>query len=254
MIGASMRDDLLDAKASVDWAFAQLPSLHQRIESWLSDNIEITIEDAEAPPEHQRVIALAKAELPRAFNVEVGAYLNAIRSSLDLLATAIAYRYPGRIAKPEKAYFPVVASAAEFARSRYKAHEFVEGLPDRERGIIEAQQPYHRRNEALGALHDLDIMRKHRRLIQINPRPAGYAKVSGAFRDFRPTHSDWTLRANEKTVLGFLRRDRPSDGEIKFLPHVSFSETGFAARKPIGAVLAEFASRADSIIRLFDTP
>jgi hypothetical protein len=252
MVGASirMRDDLLDAKASVDWAFAQLPSLAERIKSWLAENVKIRLEDTEPPPEHERVVALAKADLPRSFNVEVGAYLNAIRSSLDILATALAYRVP----KPDDAYFPTARSADAFMSGRYKGYEFVKRLPEAPRKIIELLKPYKEGNDTLWALHDLDIMRKHRRLIYADVRPIAIAKVSGAFREFRPAHSDWRLRANEETEIGFLRRARPPEGEIKFIPHVSFAETGFAARKPIGAVLAEFAGVADSIIGLFDTP
>lgn len=40
------------------------------------------------------VVAVEKEPLPLSFNVEVGAYINAIRSSLDILATAMALYHP----------------------------------------------------------------------------------------------------------------------------------------------------------------
>jgi hypothetical protein len=40
-----LREDLLDAQASVDRAVAQFPSLSQRIDAWLKLNVEVTIED-----------------------------------------------------------------------------------------------------------------------------------------------------------------------------------------------------------------
>jgi len=46
-----MRDNLLDAKACVDWAIAQLPVLNSRIESWLKASPYARIEklDVDGP-------------------------------------------------------------------------------------------------------------------------------------------------------------------------------------------------------------
>ena len=73
-----MRDDLLPAQASVDWAVAQFPSLQERIDSWRSLNVHVEI--IELPPDvpNNVMIAIPKEPLPLAFNVEVGAYINTI--------------------------------------------------------------------------------------------------------------------------------------------------------------------------------
>jgi hypothetical protein len=113
-----MRDDLLDAQACVDWAVSQFPALQQRINSWLSVNVHIGVEETPPPATHDPIVAIENAALPLAFNVEVGAYINVIRSGLDILATALARRYG--IPKPDEIYFPVANSEAAFMGGRYK--------------------------------------------------------------------------------------------------------------------------------------
>jgi len=81
------------------------------------------------------VVAVEKEQLPSAFQVEAGAYINAIRSSLDILAATLAQRHC--LALIDDAYFPVVASAQIFSGQRYKGHKLVQALPPSERVIIE---------------------------------------------------------------------------------------------------------------------
>jgi hypothetical protein len=132
---------------------------------WLRQHIEVSIEETEPLATQNVVVLVEKASLPRSFNVEVGAYLNAIRSGPDILATALAERYS--VCDPKHAYFPIAESAASFVAGNYKGRKFVYGLPASERSIIEALKPYKGGNEMLCTLHHLDIMRKHRRLIGV---------------------------------------------------------------------------------------
>ena len=88
-----MRADLLEAQASADWVWGQLPLLDQRVEAWLAANVTIEIRDVPPPATHNPIVALEREILPIAFSVEVGAYINAIRSSLDILAMALVRRH-----------------------------------------------------------------------------------------------------------------------------------------------------------------
>jgi hypothetical protein len=76
-----MRDDVLEARASVDWAQGQLSGLQQRLDAWLHQNVSIDIVDLPPPATRNPLIAIEEQPLPLAFNVEVGAYINAVRSS-----------------------------------------------------------------------------------------------------------------------------------------------------------------------------
>ena len=97
-----MRDDLLHAQASVDWAVARMPDLQERLDSWASANVSVEIEDAPPPAGQNPVVATLKEPIPLAFSVEVGAYLNTIRSGLG----------------PKRPYSGLAVSSALSARIR----------------------------------------------------------------------------------------------------------------------------------------
>ena len=96
-----MRDDLVHAHASIDSAIARLPAFGEEIESWLSANVDCRVEQLEPQLTHSPIIVKMKAPLPLSFNVDFVVYINAIRSSLDILFTTFATRYG--IGKPEDA-------------------------------------------------------------------------------------------------------------------------------------------------------
>ena len=249
-----MRNDLLHAQSSIDWAVAQLPSFNKRLSIWLKDNIVISVRDPDPNGPNEFVVAVEKAPFPLAFMVEAGAYINAIRSSLDILATSLAYRY--RIPKPEDHYFPVAPSKTIFESLRgYKGSEFVQGLPQSERVKIESLKPYEGGNKALWALHRFDIVRKHRRLIS----PAILLNlVTVKAWGFQPTDvftmvSRW-VPIHGEAVLGHLKKDRVDDPEIEIAPYVAIDEAGPFQRKGVIETIREFAGCANSIIKWFEYP
>ena len=68
----------------------------------------VEVKDLGASNPNNIFVAVQREELPRSFNVEIRTYLNVIRSSLDMLAVALAGRYG--ICAPEDAYFPITPS------------------------------------------------------------------------------------------------------------------------------------------------
>ena len=245
-----MQADLLDAQASVNWAVTQTETFDQRIKAWTRVYFEVRIEETPAPAAQNRVIALLKEPLPRAFNVEFGVCINAIRTSLDILATALAERH--HIKGESKIYFPVVRSAHEWTAGKFKGHHLVNGLPDVERRKIEAFQPYNGvNNKSLWELHELDIKRKHRRLIGLTNRPVGFA-MQGVQTGFtaNPALTDWTLSPNQETVIGFIDKGRQNE-EIKFFPAVACAEPGITFRNPVQGTILYFAEVANKIIAAF---
>jgi hypothetical protein len=252
-----MRDDLLDARTAVGWAVAQTVAFDERVKSWASINLNVRIEDTPAPATHNRVIALLKEPLPRVFNVEFGAYVNVIRTALDMLAVTLAERYrlveQGRISNLSEVYFPIAKSAHAFASGNPKGRKFVNALPDVERLKIEALQPYQGGHKYLWNLHHLDIVRKHHRLIELSARPVGFGRANSTIEDFvpNPRLSDWTLSVNQETEIGTLRKGRDDD-YVKFFPAVACAEAGETYRYPVAATLFWFADTATKIIALFD--
>ena len=205
-----MRDDLLHADASVQWATAQFLSLQARIDAWEKRNFYVSVKELPPPATNDVVLALAKEPLPLSFNVEVGAYINAIRSALDILATALAYRYG--IRRPEKAYFPITDTEHEFTRGR--AGRFVDELPAAARTILQGHKPYRGGNDCLWMLHKLDVYRKHHRLLAVSVRPRKFGVWGwNLSATFTPVATGWMPVNDQETVgTAYTRRTIPEYG------------------------------------------
>jgi hypothetical protein len=113
---------------------------------------------------------------------------------------------------PEKVQFPVARSAEHFANGKYLGKEFVAALPPDARRVIDDLKPYFGGNESLWTLHQLDIKRKHRALLDVQVRPLRLTMAGANISptDFVPINNEtgW-LPVNEKTVLGLLRKGVP---------------------------------------------
>lgn len=243
-----MRADLVEAQAGIDWAFSNLLSFEARLQKWLNINVNIEIRDIPPPSTHNPIVATEKELLPSAFSVEAGAYINAIRSSLDILAMTLVRRH-GLALPEDKVSFPFFRSELIFGTQ--KGGPLLQQLPDKERAIIEALKPYPEGNPALWTLHYLDIVRKHRHLLDVQIKPI-HLSIAGNLKqeDFIPLATG-TIRVNEETVLGLLRKGVPG-ATFRSTFYVAITEEGYAHRKPVLATLIHFAEVASQVIKLFD--
>ena len=186
--------------------------------------------------------------MPIAFSVEAGAYINTIRSSLDILAMALVRRHG--LAIPEhRVYFPIADSEETFVKNG--GGPLLQQLPDEDRVKLLALKPYRGSNAALWALHHLDIVRKHRRLLDVQIRPI-HLSMSGSLKpdDFEPLHGE-PFQAGAETVLGLIRKGVP-DTAMQSRFYVAINEPGMIQRRPVLATLAYLADAASSAIKLFD--
>jgi hypothetical protein len=243
-----MRADLLEAQATVDWVWGQLSPLSQRLEAWLEANVTIEIRDVPPPATHNPLVALEKELLPIAFSVEAGAYINTIRSSFDILAMALVRRY-GLPIDESRVYFPIAES--EDALVKKGGAPLLQHLPEEDRAKLLSLKPYCGGNTALWALHHLDIVRKHRRLLDVQIRPI-HLSMSGPlkFSDFESLHGE-PFQVGSETVIGLIRKGVPSPAmQLRF--YVAINEPGTIQRRPVLATLAYLADTASGAIKLFD--
>ena len=84
-----MRDDLLDAQAAVDWAVAQIPRLQSAFLEWQRGYPYRIVQEKDPEGGNDLAVAYQKTPLPRELSPWVGAIINSVRSSLDLLAAAL---------------------------------------------------------------------------------------------------------------------------------------------------------------------
>jgi hypothetical protein len=244
-----MPDDLLDAKAAVDWAVAQLPVLEERIVKWREDEPYSIAIDADSEP-GKKVYRLTKTKpIPSLIVAETGVVIHSIRSSLDILACTLAARHghPGSTST----YFPIWRTEADFLNPQSKVLEKIERLSQIDQAVIKSLRPYPGGNDLLYAFHQMDLTRKHRRLLSasVRPRGVGYFRVG----DQPPPMFTGNRSFEEGTVL--LRTDAAfPDGKVSFFPHISLNEAGIVNDVDLTAPLREFAGLANSIIDIFGYP
>ncbi|NEV78546.1 hypothetical protein DYI24_16010 [Rhodopseudomonas sp. BR0C11] len=246
-----MRDDLQAAKSSVDWAVSQFPDFQARLDSWLKANVYVTIKEMPDNSPNNVVLAVEKEPFPLKFQVEAGAYINCIRSSLDILAATLALRHCPSLV--DESYFPVTKSATIFASGGYKGHKLIKALPTTERTIIESLKPYQGGNELLYALHQLDIVRKHQRLLTTEIHPGRLGVISWGIGHFTPVATGWMRSGDDEAVIGILAKAAPHP-KIDLTMQVSINETAYFKRRPVIRALNDFAGLANSIIALFNHP
>jgi hypothetical protein len=238
-----MRPDLLEAQACVDWPMNQLGDLSKRLDEWLTRGVTIELKELPPPAESNLIVATENELLPLHFQAEVGAYINSIRSSLDVLAMVLVKRHNLPI-REDRVFFPISKSKEEFERLGGGAQRFLEGLPQLERQLVEHLEPYQGGNAALWALHHLDIVRKHRRLLNARFRPI-HMSIQGTLAegDFTPLGGEGSIQVGAETVLGMIKKGVPPLAvHTRF--YVGIDEEGFAARKPAIAVLGQLVNAA----------
>jgi hypothetical protein len=242
-----MRDDLLEAQASVDWAVSKLPAFERALRTWLDDNTEVGLEEMPAPATHDFIVVIEKASFPREFVVEAGAYVNTIRSGLDILACAIGKRES--VLSPDNHYFPVARSAQDFATGNYKGYELVRGLPRHYRDILEAHRPYNGGNKDIWACHHLDITRKHKRLVTVATYPSHYQASMGISTAFDFVSQERI--GNNKTTIAKLIKGA-KDPEVYASTEVTFDEPDDLSDRRVIPALRNFAKAAAAVIKDFD--
>jgi hypothetical protein len=245
-----MRDDLLDAQAGIDWTESKLPAFGDLLQTWINDNVHVVIEDTEPPATHNVAVAVESTPMPLAFNVEAGAYINVVRSSLDILVAALAARSGKSSARTQ---FPIFRSDLDFL-DPLCGIESVKWLSAGDRGIIKSLAPYPGGNDTLWFLHRLDIDRKHRRLLGVRLAPlvvrvSGWSLKDGDVR----FPANFEVVSNSRTVIALIAKDA-ARSRVHLTAHVGLAESGRLGRIPVIQALGEFTSLAASIIKLFDAP
>jgi hypothetical protein len=237
-----MQADPSDAQAAVDWAVSQLPALESRFSDWINDSCALVVEPH--PEMGKNLIKLSlKERLPPTFNAEVGAITNSIRSSLDVICKVVARRYSvlGHI----KVYFPIAPTAADWAaRTNFKGSEFIKALPADASQIFESLKPYPGGNDTLIALHELDNLRKHSRLIDVRIDPVAVV-VSTPSVEF-PTR--WVFENDAVIAWMALGEEK---GQLEAPLQIVFDEATLFPNHPVVPTLSDLARFAESIINLF---
>jgi len=243
-----MRDDLLDAQAAVDWANAQIPILQQRFIAWQRLSPYEIIEEPD--PDHidwKLLIAYLKIPLDPLIQGDAGAIINSTRAALDLLMSALIKR-SGK--KPNSdTNFPIKRIANDFL-SAITGMENKKWISPAEAAAIKRTKAYKGGDHLLYPLHQLDILRKHERLLLVEPKissvhiPKWETGVEPCFQ-----------RMDNKTILFRVFKSRtfhPAHGDTQFASEILFNEpTLLATHQPAEGVLRNFIYRVSALIKSF---
>lgn len=215
-----MRDDLLDSQAAIDWAVAQIPCLEERFVAYLGRRpYDIVMEPDPDQSGHVLLVFYSLGPPDAVLNAEVGAIINSLRTSLDLLFTALVERHTG-VELGRDTYFPIVQDAPNFLGTIQK-HETENRLSQRDIAAIKNLKPYKGGNDTLYLLHRLDVRRKHRKLIEIRPR------ASSVRLPFYGPHTAVWSHMEDKSIL------------LRFPPGTDFLPTKDNTEVPIDIVIYE---------------
>jgi hypothetical protein len=204
-------------------------------------------------------------------NAEVGAIINSLRTSLDLLFTALIER--NGMVVDRSTYFPVTPDSSNFLGTIEK-HEAEHRLSKAEATAIKNMRPYKGGNDTIYLLHHLDLKRKHRKLIEIRPRPGSIhlpmhlpntavqrpaTPAQAAAPPVRATGPDQAaidhLLAKAATAANPAHHDlaRPTDADLAQLEadtHAVLADITPPAQDTGARLQAEIASRAATATQL----
>jgi hypothetical protein len=242
-----MREDLLDAYAAADWAVTHLDGFRQRLKTWV-DGPPYSLIEEDHPEMGKKLIKLrVDNPLPVTFNAEVGAIINTIRTSLDLLASALARRN-GKQPSADR-HFPFYASIMDFIDPIYVAKR-KQWLSDGERALIESLKPYQGGNDRLYALHHFDVIRKHERLLNVRIVPASILISPQARAQGLEFPAQWPGFDDDATIA-WTNLAAPNR-EFQMSLDVVFNEGGLVANEPVGQALRDFWRMATMTIEQFE--
>jgi hypothetical protein len=238
--------DLLEAQESVDWAASRLHGFSHRLNCWMKANLVIGLETTDEASENNVLVIHEKNFFPMKFNVEAGLYINAFRTSLDLLASTLARRVA--FLEERKVYFPIAKNSKHFEDRQFAGSEFFKSLPQSYQDALGSLEPYCGGKYNIWEIHEFDILRKHRRLITIQ-FGSGYSIEGWGLRTtFTPITS---IYASGSTIFGVIKKNS-SITRLECSPHVALCESDIGPKQQLIPTLYNFAKNITEIISIID--
>ena len=240
--------DLSHPKASVNWAISNLDDFKKRLEDWIKLNINMVRRDVDPDGTDFLLVAIRNSQLPLEFSVEAGAYINAFRSALDILATSL-LNYDC-ITDVTDTYFPICKSSNTFGKEGTKGSNLINGVSAQCRNILESVQPYNRPDDLLLPLHNMDVERKHKRLLSVEFITPKLGVVGRETRDnFIPNPSGFQ-RSDNETILGKIAKSEQNP-QFHLACNIAFDECFFPRGTRVIEQLRTFGAYVHSVINEF---
>jgi hypothetical protein len=242
-----MRDDLLEAKASVNWADAHIPVLQNRFVSWQqAAPYYLIMEPDPQSREWEFLVAYLQTPLDLLILGDIGAIINSARTALDLLMAAILARHS---VKPRReGHFPIRKTAQDFlsAINMLEEKKWISAI---EAAAIKRLKAYSGGHPTLYAIHQLDILRKHERLLTVEPAvdATRITQLNGISYVHRKVREDKTILYRIPTGTF-----RPTKGNTLVSAEIFLDEPALGInRKPAILTLQTFVAGVRGIVDSF---
>jgi hypothetical protein len=187
-------------------------------------------------------------EIPVSLALIAGDATHSLRIALDYLACELV-RSAG--VTPKNVYFPICETP-----EKYKAESpgKTQGMPIAAKEIIDQIAPYQGGNNALWALHALDVTDKHRLLITVG---AQVAKVVQLTLSSEMTEFSALLRAprglEEGDILGEVSGNSEANQRINFTFDIAFGQPEGLTGESVVGTLHHMAQMVEAIIGHFES-
>jgi hypothetical protein len=242
-IDTANRDGFEDARSCANWAISHTPTLQSRIKEWLQSDPYALFVDSDPERGDKFLAAYQVKPLDPFIYADIGAMLNSIRSALDMLMCALCRR--NGIEPTRDTKFPIHRQV-DGLRGELKNIEKEKWLTKGQVDKIEALRPHKGGDDAIFAIHTLDVVRKHDRFLSAQPSivRTHITAWGGAISELRPL--------NDKTILYRLPATsvfRPTKGNAMVSAEIFINEpTSGVVDKPAVRELRYFARRVLEII------
>lgn len=239
-----MKADLEEALVPVKWAESQIPILQQRLIDWQrSYPYEVITERDALDDNRELLVAYLKKPLDPLIVGDVGAIINSIRTGLDLMMAAVVARH-GVV--PDRApNFPIRAKSDDFYRAVDEL-ESEQWVSTDEAAAIKRTKAYNGGDHVLFHIRELDNLRKHQRLIVVQPIPTNIdiTIFSNVQRIMIHSH------AQNRTALYSVPRGvfRPTKGNTNLSAEIFFREPDPIGVRPAIVAVRVYAERVKALI------
>jgi hypothetical protein len=216
-----MKADLEDALVPVKWAEAQIPILEKRFEAWQQRYpYEVIVEPDPQQSEKELLVAYLKKPLDPLITGDIGAIINSVRTGLNLMLAAVVARH-GIV--PDRAPdFPIRTKSADFysAVQELETKHWISAI---EAAVIKRTKAYSGGDHILWHIATLDNLRKHQRLIVVEPIPTAVDLTGITYAERLMLHS----HSQNKSVLYRIPRGefRMTKGNTHLSAEIFLNET-----------------------------
>ncbi len=243
-----MQPDLEDALVPIQWAKAQIPVLQERLIAWQrSRPYDIVAEPDPQRPNMELLVAYRKKPLDPLIIGDVGAVINSVRTALDLAMAAVVARH-GVV--PDRApAFPIHKAASNFLAAVNKLKTEHRCSPA-EVAYVEGTKAYDGGDVVLWHIAKLDNLRKHQRLLTVEPIPSTVHITWMSYAERLMLHS----HSQNKSILYRIPAGefRATDGNTNITPDIFLNEAPSGVGiHPAIASLRAYSERVYWLIQMF---